>query len=94
LKLSNHFFLISSSESCAGFFELEVGVDAAFSVLFSVCAESFETGAGAAAGEVALGVVGFEDLEEEIVFFSSDFFGCELDLVGVTGAPAGSAGGF
>jgi hypothetical protein len=45
-------------------------------------------------GGVALGVVGFEDLEEEIAFLSSDFFGCELDLVGVTGAPAGSAGGF
>ena len=57
------------------FFEFEAGVAAAFSVLFSVCAETFETGAGAAVGGVVLGVVGFEGLEAEIVFFSSDFFG-------------------
>ncbi len=60
-------------------------------MLFSVCAAGFGAGAGEAAGGVGLGVAGFEDLDEEVVFFSSDFFGCELDFAGAAGVFAGSA---
>ena len=97
LKLSSHFFLISSSESCVGFFADEAGGGVALSAPFSACAAGFAAGVGEAAGGVVLGVggvVGFEDLDEEIVFFSSDFFGCELDLVGVAGEFAGSGAVF